>query len=83
MKAIFIDIPGPSDYEKVWSLQNKLHKMRVSGEINDILILTEHEHVYTIGKAGNEKDLRVSEFFLKDLGVKIFKIDRGGKITYH
>ena len=75
MKAIFIDIPGPSDYEKVWSLQNKLHKMRVSGEINDILILTEHEHVYTIGKAGNEKDLRVSEFFLKDLGVKIFKID--------
>jgi len=83
LKAIFIDIPGPSDYEKVWSLQNKLHKMRVSGEINDILILTEHEHVYTIGKAGNEKDLRVSEFFLKDLGVKIFKIDRGGKITYH
>lgn len=83
MRAIFIDIPGPSDYEKVWSFQSKLHKMRVNGEVSDVLILTEHEHVYTVGKAGDEKDLKVSEFFLNSLGAKIFKIDRGGKITYH
>ncbi|MFN3134651.1 MAG: lipoyl(octanoyl) transferase LipB, partial [Candidatus Kryptonium sp.] len=57
--------------------------MRVNGEVSDVLILTEHEHVYTVGKAGDEKDLKVSEFFLNNLGAKIFKIDRGGKITYH
>ncbi len=83
MKAVFINIPGLSDYERVWSLQKKLHKMKVDGAIDNVLILTEHEHVYTIGKAGDEKDLRVSEFFLKNLGAKVFKIDRGGKITYH
>lgn len=78
-----IDIPGLSDYEKIWRLQTLLHEMRFRGEIGDVLIFTEHEHVYTIGKAGDESDLRVSEIFLKKMGVKVYKIDRGGKITYH
>lgn len=63
MRAIFIDIPGPSDYERVWSLQSRLHKMRINGGVDDVLILTEHGHVYTIGKAGDEKDLKVNESF--------------------
>ncbi len=83
MSAILIDIPNPSDYEKVWRFQTMLHEMRLRGEISDVLILTEHEHVYTIGKVGNMEDFRVSESLLKELGLKIYKIDRGGKVTYH
>jgi lipoyl(octanoyl) transferase len=83
LKAILIDIPGFSDYTEVWRLQSRLHNLRLRGEINDVLIFTEHNHVYTIGKSGDESDLKVSEIFLERIGAKVFKIDRGGKITYH
>lgn len=83
MRAIFIDIPGLSEYEKIWDLQRRLHSLRVKKVIDDVLIFTEHEPVYTVGKGGDESDLKISEKFLKHLGVKFFKIDRGGKITYH
>ena len=82
-EAIFIDIPGSSSYEEVWRLQKQFHKMRVKEILGDILLFTEHEHIYTIGKAGDERDLKISEELLKHLGVKVLKIDRGGKITYH
>lgn len=83
LRAILIDIPGFSDYVKVWGLQYKLYELRLKGEISDVLIFTEHEHVYTIGKSGDERDLKVSEIFLEKMGAKVYKIDRGGKITYH
>ncbi len=83
LRAILIDIPGFSDYVEVWEFQRQLHNLRFKGEIEDILIFTEHNHVYTIGKAGDESDLKVSEIFLEKMGAKVYKIDRGGKITYH
>lgn len=83
MRAILIDIPGLSEFEDVWRLQSLIHKFRVDGKIDDVLIFTEHKHVYTIGKAGDENDFKVGENFLLEVGAKVFKIDRGGKITYH
>lgn len=83
LRAIFIDVPGLSEYEKIWDLQKRIHSLRVKKVIYDVLIFTEHGHVYTVGKAGDESDLKIGENFLKHLGIKFFKIDRGGKITYH
>ncbi len=83
LEAILIDIPGLTDYEKIWHLQLHLHDLRIEGEISDVLIFVEHQHVYTIGKAGSEQDLKVSKFFIEQFGAKIYQIDRGGKITYH
>jgi lipoyl(octanoyl) transferase len=47
------------------------------------LLFCEHPHVYTIGKSGSEGNLLVNEAFLKQKGAALFKIDRGGDITYH
>ncbi len=51
--------------------------------IGDLLLYTEHEHVYTIGKGGDSDHLLASGNELKESGVDFFQIDRGGDVTYH
>ncbi|MEX1276966.1 MAG: lipoyl(octanoyl) transferase LipB, partial [Bacteroidota bacterium] len=48
-----------------------------------LLLFTEHEHVFTIGKGGDQDHLLASEQELRAGGVDVFRIDRGGDITYH
>lgn len=74
---------GLLDYKTAWDWQRDLHQQRVAGVIEDTLILTEHPHTYTIGKAGGEEHLIAEEDTLKREGITVFRIDRGGDITYH
>ncbi|HEX9653808.1 MAG TPA: lipoyl(octanoyl) transferase LipB [bacterium] len=71
------------DYQTAWDWQRELHQQRVAGEIEDTLILTEHPHTYTIGKSGGEEHLVADERLLKQNGITVYRIDRGGDITYH
>ena len=50
---------------------------------SNYLIFCEHPHVYTLGKSGKENNLLVDEEFLKKAGAELYRIDRGGDITYH
>jgi len=43
----------------------------------DQIWLTEHPPVYTLGLAGRREHL------LRDNGIPVLKVDRGGQITYH
>lgn len=43
----------------------------------DELWIVEHPAVYTLGQAGKP------EHILRDIGIPIVKIDRGGQVTYH
>jgi lipoyl(octanoyl) transferase len=74
---------GRSRYGDTWELQRRLFELRMEGKIDDVLLLTEHEHVYTIGKGGDENHLLASTQELQTDGVEVFRIDRGGDITYH
>ncbi len=74
---------GLLDYQKAWNLQREIYEARTKGEVEDTLILTEHPHTYTIGKAGGEENLTAEEAILKNQGITIYRIDRGGNITYH
>lgn len=71
------------NYEKAWNLQKILHEKRVRNEIPDVIIFTEHNHVYTLGKKGKEENFKVSPDFLKEKGIDIFRVERGGDVTYH
>lgn len=53
----------------------------VKGE--DKLFFCEHNPVLTIGKSGKDANLLISEELLKQRGVSLFHINRGGDITYH
>jgi lipoyl(octanoyl) transferase len=74
---------GRTRYADAWALQQKLWELRHSGLIGDVLLITEHEHVYTLGKSSNEDHLLASNEELKSTGTEVFHIDRGGDVTYH
>ncbi|MGY8781536.1 MAG: lipoyl(octanoyl) transferase LipB [Fidelibacterota bacterium] len=77
-KIIVKDL-GLAPYQAVWDLQKKMQQKRIKGEIEDTLILVEHEPVYTLGKNANENHLLQS----RDESVDVFNIERGGDITFH
>lgn len=81
-KGFFLDL-GRMRYKPVWDFQLKLWQMRVADEIPNTLILVEHEHVITKGKSSNDRNLLYSEQELRNSGVDLHAVERGGDFTYH
>ena len=70
---------GKSDYNDAWELQKKLQSQRISGQIDDQLLLVEHFPVYTLGKNTPREHLLTKE----SDNISIIQTDRGGDITFH
>ena len=70
---------GQKPYKDVWNLQKKMQLKRLNGDIGDVLILVEHDPVYTLGKNANPDHLLQS----RDRSIDVFNIERGGDITFH
>ena len=68
---------GLRDYAEVWKLQLTLLDLRVRKVIPDTLILVQHPHVFTVGKAVPGDVPNNVE------GVPVYRIERGGQWTYH
>lgn len=79
---IVVDL-GRASFRNVWEIQRQVFNLRGSSGISDVLILNEHNHVYTIGKNGRDNHLLASEDELRINNVEVYNIDRGGDITYH
>lgn len=78
----FIDLRRQS-YTPVWAFQRRLQRQRIAGEIPDTLVFVEHNPVYTIGKNGTDLHVIASEGFLRERGIEVVQVDRGGDVTYH
>ncbi len=63
-------------YEPAWEYQRELHAARAAGDIEDTVILLEHEPVFTAGKRTEPADRPWD-------GTPVIEVDRGGKITWH
>ncbi len=74
---------GIEPYRKIWDFQHQLHSLRLQNKINDVLILLEHDHVFTLGKVAKREHLLIPEAKLNEKKIDLFEIDRGGDITYH
>ena len=83
MIPLFISNIGRTHYADAWGLQQELWKLRHEGAIQDILLLTEHDHVYTLGRSAKDHHLLASDEELIRSKTEVFHIDRGGDITYH
>ncbi len=78
-----VEFPRVS-YKEAWKLQQDIVSAKNAGSIvTDIIMILEHEPVFTIGRNGDKKNLKVSEAFLKGIDVTVVRIERGGDITYH
>jgi lipoyl(octanoyl) transferase len=56
---------------------------RVRGGGAERLLLLEHDPVYTIGRRGTTDHLLVAPDVLRAAGASVYRVDRGGDITYH
>lgn len=79
---------GRIDYAQALQLQTAafdtlLHAKAEGVRGEDKLFFCEHNPVLTIGKSGKDTNLLISEELLKQRGVSLFHINRGGDITYH
>ena len=67
---------GSVDYEPTWRAMQAFTAAR-DATTPDELWLLEHPPVFTLGLAGKPLHL------LRDIGVPVVKVDRGGQVTYH
>jgi lipoate-protein ligase B len=67
---------GRTAYADAHALQQELVARRIAGEVGDVLLLTEHDPVVTVGRgAGLESAGSAS--------APIVAVERGGEATYH
>jgi lipoyl(octanoyl) transferase len=82
------------DYRQAWDYQESLFAEVVNAKQGNrnaedplptpnFLLFCEHPPVYTLGKSGKETNLLFNETFLESKGAKLFRINRGGDITFH
>lgn len=79
---------GLRDYKDVLTMQQNLFEQLVNEKITnkkgkEYLLIGEHFPVITLGRRANEKNILISEEILKNNGIDIYHIGRGGDVTYH
>ena len=94
-KVEFKDL-GLMDYQIAFDFQQslmdeiiakKIHNRDRTDGLHDstpnYFLLTEHPHVYTLGKTGQLENLLANEDKLREIDATFVKTNRGGDITYH
>lgn len=67
---------GRRDYAEALAAMRALVQDRRAGRVGDTLLLVEHPPVVTVGVEGDDGSAAAS-------GFPVFRIERGGKATYH
>lgn len=75
---------GRRPYREVLELQRALRLGRLDGTVpNDLLLLVEHEPVYTLGRGTHPASLPLPVEQLRARGADVVEIERGGDVTWH
>lgn len=94
-KTKFIDL-GTKPYKEAWDYQlqlfeniirikveNRSHPPEQQQITDNFLLFCEHDHVFTLGKSGDENNLLIRQEELPSIGATYYHSSRGGDITYH
>jgi lipoyl(octanoyl) transferase len=96
-KTVHVQNLGLIDYQTAWDAQERLFAQTVAQKVANRalpivgqtptanhLIFCEHPPVYTIGTSGRAEHLLLTEAeMLRQHGASVFRIRRGGDITFH
>lgn len=74
---------GRIGYREAWARQKALVEQRAAGEIEDRLLLLEHDAVLTLGRQSDERHVRAGPRELARRGIEVIRVERGGEVTYH
>ena len=70
-------------YADALDLQRRVVAARKRGALDDLLILLEHPPVLTLGRNADESNILASAAVLQQNGIQVFRVERGGDVTYH
>ncbi|MCH5213770.1 MAG: lipoyl(octanoyl) transferase LipB [Muribaculaceae bacterium] len=82
-------LPQGIPYREVLEMQQEAFVARVNARREglpipeDIVLIAEHNPVYTLGRHGDISNLLISAEALEQKNIDFVKINRGGDITYH
>ncbi len=74
---------GLQQYSTTVALQRTLVEARVQSLVPDILIIVEHHPVITLGKRADRQSIKAAPDVLRDKGIEVFTVERGGGATFH
>ena len=82
-RCLCVDLPR-LEYSKALDLQRNLVRARHNNVIeNDMVLMLEHPPVFSLGRKGNLKNLKVPKAFLEKMEIPVIRVERGGDITFH
>ena len=80
---------GLTDYPQMLARQRELFSEMVERKKhglpidNEYIFFTEHRPVVTLGRHAESANVLIPEEVLKGNGIDVFRIERGGDVTYH
>jgi len=74
---------GRVGYASSLELQNRLESEVIATRKRDYLLLLEHPHTFTLGRRSKSDGVLATAELLRSMGVEVFEINRGGRVTYH
>ena len=74
---------GRIGYREAWARQKALLERRAAGEIDDTILLLEHDPVLTLGRQADERHVLAGPRELARRGIEVIRVERGGEVTYH
>ncbi|MEO5824308.1 MAG: lipoyl(octanoyl) transferase LipB [Gemmatimonadales bacterium] len=75
---------GRLGYTQALALQRALRLERIAGVLDhDVLLLVEHDPVYTLGRGTHADSLPVHPDALRRRGAEVVDVERGGDVTWH
>ena len=75
---------GRRPYAEVLELQRTLCRQRAEGlQPDDLLLLVEHDPVFTLGRGTRPESLPVPAAALHARGAAVHEVERGGDVTFH
>jgi lipoate-protein ligase B len=83
MRDLLVCHLGRVPYEEGVALQERLREQVIAGEQEPVMLLLEHDPVYTLGRRSEPGDLPMGEDWCRAQGIDVVKTPRGGKLTYH
>ena len=82
-RCLCVDLPR-LEYSKALDLQRNLVRARHNNVIeNDMVLMLEHPPVFSLGRKGDLKNLKVPKAFLEKMEIPVIRVERGGDITFH
>ena len=83
MKHVRASWLGSTGYREAWDLQAELVRAVKEGREPDTLLVLEHPHVFTMGKAAKAEHVLWDDAERERRAVDVIWSDRGGEATYH